>query len=107
MKRDKRFRMAAVGVVLLMLGPVSCARQPLSTDVDRALMPAEQQERDYILEKEWWRGYGDEKLNRCVELALAANLDLARSALRIHSALTRARMAGADLFPTASGDLGG
>lgn len=106
MKSHKISRIGAVCALLLALTCASCARQPLSTDVDRALMPAEQQERDYVLEREWWRGYGDDKLNRCVELALAANLDLARSALRIHSALTRAQLAGADLFPTASGDLG-
>ena len=53
---------------------------------------------------QWWRGYGDPDLVRYLDTALERNVDLAKSAVRIHQALTRAEQAGADLFPTASAD---
>ncbi len=71
----------------------------------QGLLSREEMNERFVQEKDWWRGYQDAELTRYIELALSRNVDLAQSTVRIHSALVRAELAGADLFPTASGDL--
>ncbi len=50
----------------------------------------------------WWSGFGDEELDRMVDLALAANRDLAAAAARVEAASAQARIAGAALLPQAA-----
>ncbi|MCL2075773.1 MAG: efflux transporter outer membrane subunit [Betaproteobacteria bacterium] len=49
---------------------------------------------------EWWRLFGDEELDRLVELTFANNQNLVAAAARMEAAEAAAREAGADYFPT-------
>ncbi len=60
--------------------------------------------RRYRLNTSWWTDYNSPALNRTVDLALARNVDLARSAIAVNKALYRARLLSADLLPTFSAD---
>lgn len=55
----------------------------------------------------WWHGFGDERLNRLVEQALAVNSDLAAAGLTLRKARLEAGLASSDLWPSASGDVSG
>ncbi|MEM8694666.1 MAG: TolC family protein [Pseudomonadota bacterium] len=48
----------------------------------------------------WWHDFNDPTLNRLVEEALIANLDIAEAAARVEEARAQARIAGADRLPT-------
>jgi NodT family efflux transporter outer membrane factor (OMF) lipoprotein len=50
----------------------------------------------------WWRAFNDPILNRAVERALKQNLDLAQVQARVVQARAAARLAGANLMPTAN-----
>jgi NodT family efflux transporter outer membrane factor (OMF) lipoprotein len=50
----------------------------------------------------WWAAFGDARLDRLVEQALAGNHDLAAAAARVDEAAALARIAGADLGPQAA-----
>ena len=69
------------------------------------LMTRQDMDQCCLEDKNWWQGYSDPDLNRYLDLALHNNVNLAASAVRIHKALVNAQLAGADLFPTASGEL--
>ena len=73
---------------------------------DQGLMNATQIEENYRVDREWWKAYGDESLNRLVDTALERNLDLARSTISVNRTLYQARQLGANLVPSfsASGD---
>jgi NodT family efflux transporter outer membrane factor (OMF) lipoprotein len=49
----------------------------------------------------WWRTFGDQELDRLIEVALASNRDLRSSAARLDKALAQARIAGAARKPEA------
>ena len=48
---------------------------------------------------EWWKTFGDPRLDRLVEIALVENQDLRAAAARVERAAAEARIAGADLKP--------
>lgn len=50
--------------------------------------------------EQWWRGFGDETLNRLVQRALEANLDLAIATTRIEEARYAEAIAQGGLWPT-------
>ncbi|MGI6638932.1 MAG: TolC family protein [Desulfobulbus sp.] len=102
---DKRMGTAVLIVFAAMLGLSACAASRLETDLRQGIISGQEMEQRFVREESWWQGYGDAALDKVIALALSRNVDLAQSALRIHSALVRAELAGADLFPTASGDL--
>ena len=54
----------------------------------------------------WWHDFNDPALNRLIDEALIANLDIAEAAGRVEEARAQARLAGADRLPSinASGD---
>ena len=52
------------------------------------------------LEAQWWVAYGDPKLDRAVELAVAGNLDLAAAFERVNQAGALVRQAGAAWWPS-------
>lgn len=52
----------------------------------------------------WWRVYQDPELDRLVDSALAANLDVKTAAARIAAARAQERIARAALFPSANAD---
>lgn len=52
---------------------------------------------------EWWRSFGDPKLDRLVETVLANNNDLMAGALRVRKALLQAELAGVAKHPVLNG----
>ncbi|WGS85295.1 efflux transporter outer membrane subunit [Methylomonas sp. UP202] len=63
----------------------------------RAVDPAD-------IDEQWWRAFSSEQLNHLIGEALAANKDLAAAVQRIAQARAQARIAGADLWPSATLD---
>lgn len=59
------------------------------------------------LDPAWWKQFGDPALDALVEEALVANPDLRVAAARVASAEADARIAGADLYPSASAGFSG
>lgn len=56
--------------------------------------------KQYQINEQWWKGYQDPHLNRVVEMALANNINLAKSAIAVNRALYQANLLGAELVPT-------
>ena len=107
MKKQYHLRFLSGCLVLTALLSLSaCAKPSHETGLRQGLMSRAEMDKRFVQEKDWWRGYQDAELTRYIELALSRHVDLAQSAVRIHSALVRAELAGADLFPTASSDIG-
>ncbi|NLK67270.1 MAG: TolC family protein [Campylobacteraceae bacterium] len=90
--------------VFLALFLVGCA--PKST-VDNYRVVSEFKDEEFLVEREWYIGYQEFKLNELVSLGLKNNSDLKLSALNIASAMARAGLVEADLYPTLSGSLSG
>ena len=61
---------------------------------------------NFRLEREWWRGYNEPKLNELISLALKNNIDLAKSAIAVNKALAQAGVLQADLVPSFNANLG-
>jgi outer membrane protein, multidrug efflux system len=53
---------------------------------------------------DWWRGFRSQELTRLIDDAKAVNLDIAVAAAQIIQADAQARIAGAPLFPTLTGN---
>jgi multidrug efflux system outer membrane protein len=97
-------------IVLATLGHTGCqlgpnyARPALETPADfrfQAARPA-----DTALQSEWWRGFGDEQLDRLVAQALEKNQDLGVALARLDEARAVFGVARADLFPRLSAEGG-
>ena len=91
----------ALGLSLLLLS--GCAAQRYEMPAQDVLTQSQIEER-YSIDRQWWKQYGDPKLDALVEAALERNIDLARAAVSVNRALYRARQLGADLVPSFSGD---
>ena len=83
----------ALGLSLLLLS--GCAAQRYELPAQDVLTQSQIEER-YSIDRQWWKQYGDPKLDALVEAALERNIDLARSAVSVNRALYRARQLGAD-----------
>lgn len=59
--------------------------------------------KQYHINDQWWLGYQDPQLNQLVETALANNVNLAKAAIAVNTALYQANLVGANLVPTFSG----
>ncbi|WP_454828709.1 efflux transporter outer membrane subunit [Pseudoxanthomonas wuyuanensis] len=60
-----------------------------------------------VREDAWWRGFGDERLDRMVDLALSRNDNLAAAGLTLRRARLEAGLSETELWPTASGSASG
>lgn len=90
----KRF----VPAVLLCAILAGCATQP--TDIpDNGLISQQAIAEQYRVDREWWKGYGDARLNAMVDHALANNIDLRKSAISVNRALYQANLLGENLVP--------
>lgn len=58
----------------------------------------------YGLDTAWWRAYGNQALDKAVDLALERNVDLAKSALTAQKARYAARLRLSDLIPALSAE---
>ncbi len=90
-------------VVLFALVLSGCAGRDWQMPEQPDLETREQIEQAYTVDREWWKLYGDDGLDRCIALALERNIDLARSAITVNTALYKAHQIGADLVPSFSG----
>ena len=79
-----------------------CAGRDWQMQEQPDLMPRETVEQAYSVNPEWWELYEDDGLNRSVSLALERNIDLARSAIKVNTALYRANQLEAELVPSFS-----
>ncbi len=103
------FRLKTISMVLILASGLSaCASMeaPKQNTKETLGLSQEISER-YSIDEAWWKAYGDEQLNRLIDLALKNNTDLAISAIKVNQALYQANLAGADLTPTLSGSLRG
>jgi multidrug efflux system outer membrane protein len=95
----------------LALSLVGCAdfSPPEQTPAPIAELPTgfgETQSDDARQPLNWWHAFNDPTLNRLVDEALIANLDIAEAAARVDEARAQARIAGANRFPSVSGSAG-
>ena len=79
-----------------------CATRDYDTSGQGILSESEILEH-YTIDREWWKQYHDENLDRLVDLALERNLDLARSTILVNKALYQAHQLKAELVPSFSG----
>ena len=96
---------AALVIVAALAGACSLAPDPeIPPPVERMPTTFEQPDAlgEYFPER-WWEGWGDPTLNRVVETALDANLDLAEAIARVEEARSRHGIARAPLFPSIDG----
>ncbi len=59
------------------------------------------------LDPEWWKTFGDDKLNSVVAESLEANYDLAVASARLEQAAADAKVAAADLYPQVGATVSG
>ncbi len=80
----------------------ACSTRDYDTSGQGILSESEIESR-YTIDREWWKEFRNENLDRLVSLALERNIDLARSAVRVNQALYRAHQLKAELVPAFSG----
>lgn len=89
--------------LLLCLALTACANYP-SANLHSAILPAEQVEERFTLDSAWWKLYADPHLDSLMDMALARNVNLARSTVSINRALYRGKLLGVDLVPAFSAE---
>ncbi|WXL26777.1 efflux transporter outer membrane subunit [Ectopseudomonas mendocina] len=67
----------------------------------------EQGQGSTVVDPQWWRVFGSDELTTLVERAASGNLDLSTAMSRVRQADIQARIAGAPLLPSVSGNVGG
>lgn len=97
--------MRLIPCALLCLAIAGCATQT-AVIPDTGLIAPQTIAADYRVDYEWWKAYDDPNLNRTVELALANNTDLKRSAITVNRTLYEANLLGENLVPEFSGSGG-
>ena len=98
-----RRALAAFVLVGLVLGGCAGARYD-SADLTRAVAAETDVAARYGLDTAWWRAYGNQALDKAVDLALERNVDLAKSALTAQKARYAARLRLSDLIPALSAE---
>lgn len=94
--------------LLVTLALVACAPPPapvesLPDPPERWSAPAIER----AVEPAWWSGFGDERLEQLIALALERNLDLQAAAARVEQAAALARIAGAAREPSVAARIDG
>lgn len=96
------------GWLLLLAGRAGCTvgpdyREPAPSTPDRwqagQQSSAELKAIDPEQLKNWWKSFGDARLDRLMDQALAGNLDLKMALTRIDQARAERRATRAELFP--------
>jgi outer membrane protein, multidrug efflux system len=93
-------------LVVLALFLVSCATHPPgASELPATEIPSQWTSPGYSTSAQaqdrWWETFQDAALNDAVEEALARNHDLKSAVARLDAAAAQARIAGADLYPSA------
>ncbi len=97
--------MRLIPYALFCLAIAGCATQSVTVP-DTGLMTYHTIASDFRIDREWWKAYNDKNLDRIVELALANNTDLKKSAITVNKALYEANLLGQELVPEFSGSGG-
>lgn len=70
--------------------------------VEQNFQHYQQLTQQYQIDDQWWMGYQDPQLNQLIEQALANNINLAKAAIAVNTALYKANLVGANLVPNFS-----
>ncbi len=86
-----------------------CAATQINKNYEQILLDANASSNstaNFMLERDWWKGYNQPRLDELIELALKNNIDLAKSAIAVNKALAQAGVLQADLVPSFNANLG-
>lgn len=102
-----RMPMPRFPVTLLLLASLSACN--LARDYQRPGLPDPQHWRNLAkssapskVNPQWWLAFGNQELDRLIQVALAHNYDLAAARQRVAQARAQAKIAGAPLLPSVS-----
>ena len=97
--------MKKISIILATFLLGGCAVTQINENYEQILLK-EDASTDIKINREWWTGYGQARLNELIGLALKNNIDLAKSAVSVNKALAQAGVLQADLVPSFNANLG-
>ena len=97
--------MKKISIILAAFLLGGCAVTQINENYEQILLK-EDASADIKINREWWTGYGEARLNELIELGLKNNIDLAKSAVAVNKALAQAGVLQADLVPSFNANLG-
>ena len=97
--------MKKISIILAAFFLGGCAVTQINENYEQILLK-EDASADIKINREWWTGYGEARLNELIGLALKNNIDLAKSAVAVNKALAQAGVLQADLVPSFNANLG-
>ena len=97
--------MKKISIILAAFLLGGCAVTQINENYEQILLK-EDASADVRINREWWTGYGEARLNELIGLALKNNIDLAKSAIAVNKALAQAGVLQADLVPSFNANLG-
>ena len=97
--------MKKISIILAAFLLGGCAVTQINENYEQILLK-EDVSADIKINREWWTGYGEARLNELIELGLKNNIDLAKSAIAVNKALAQAGVLQADLVPSFNANLG-
>ena len=97
--------MKKISIILAAFVLGGCAVTQINENYEQILLK-EDASADIKINREWWTGYGEARLNELIGLALKNNIDLAKSAVAVNKALAQAGVLQADLVPSFNANLG-
>ena len=97
--------MKKISIILAAFLLGGCAVTQINENYEQILLE-EGASADIKINREWWTGYGEARLNELIELGLKNNIDLAKSAVAVNKALAQAGVLQADLVPSFNANLG-
>jgi len=97
--------MKKISIILAAFLLGGCAATQINENYEQILLK-EDASADIRINREWWTGYGEARLNELIGLALKNNIDLAKSAIAVNKALAQAGVLQADLVPSFNANLG-
>ena len=99
--------MKKISIILTAFLLGGCAATQINENYEQILLKDDANlTANFRLEREWWTGYGEARLNELISLALKNNIDLAKSAIAVNKALAQAGVLQADLVPNFNANLG-
>ena len=97
--------MKKISIILAAFLLGGCAVTQINENYEQILLK-EDASADIKINREWWTGYDEARLNELIGLALTNNIDLAKSAVAVNKALAQAGVLQADLVPSFNANLG-
>nr|WP_314127876.1 TolC family protein [uncultured Campylobacter sp.] len=97
--------MKKISIILAAFLLGGCAVTQINENYEQILLK-EDASADIKINREWWTGYGEARLNELISLAIKNNIDLAKSAIAVNKALAQAGVLQADLVPSFNANLG-